>query len=92
MENVKYLHTFMVDDLGDIRDQIKQLKKQEAEIKDKLLRTQATHMQGRRFMMTLREVERTSIDTIKLKHQYGLDWYSQHCKSSYVTQLITTKV
>jgi predicted phage-related endonuclease len=92
MQNVKPIEQYLVDELGDIRLKIKELKKTEKNITDRIKSSGHNLLVGNTYMMVIRESERSTLDTKAVKLELGESWYKQHCKISNIKNVITTKV
>ena len=81
----------LVNELGEIRAKIKFLKQMEKMQLDQLKRLEVTNVEGRDYSMHLKVTERKTLNSKKLKDEYGLKWYEDHCKVSTVESIITSR-
>ena len=86
--------TFLADELGGVREQIKKFKKLEGYYKEAMLarlEQGQTTVEGEKYLQTIVEVEQMRFDTAGAKEKYGEDWYNDHCKQIEFIQVKTTK-
>jgi len=80
-----------IDRLGELRDQIKELKKEEVELKEKILAANKDSGKGDRYMMIVEDCMRSALDGKMLKSVYGQTWYDDHSKTNKFKKLIICK-
>ena len=76
---------FLADELGALRDKIKDLQKLEGFYKEALLgkvrrkNTQTGEFKGDKYTAVITQETQFRIDTTGLKKEFGEDWYTEHC-------------
>jgi len=71
----------LVDWLGNVREQMKELKQLEGYYKEALqARTDDEEIIGEQFTATIEDVEQMRIDTAAVKEEMGDEWWDDHCK------------
>jgi len=91
MENIIYLAKNAVDELGDIRSQIKELKKREEQLKETLLNTHENYIESNKYVFCVISTERTSLDTKRLKEDFGTNLYDEYGKTTAVNKVVITR-
>ena len=84
---------FLVDELGDIREQVRVLKKQEGFYKTALkARMDYDEMiLGERYKGVKTQKERTGLDVAKIREDMDEDWIDDHTVTSDYDQIDTPK-
>lgn len=72
-----------VDRLALIRQEMKRLKTEEDQIKNDLGALNEKFIEGKRFVLIIRDSERTSLDLDRVKEEMGAFWYDQHLVTTY---------
>ena len=87
---------FLVDEIGDVRQQIKELEKKKGFYQEALLGRARllgqTHFKGDRWEADIVELSRTGLDTQTVKEEMGEEWYAEHCKVTSYQQINTKRV
>lgn len=72
-----------VDRLALIRQEMKKLKTEEEQIKTDLASLNEKFIEGNRFVVMVRDSERTGLDLDRVKMEMGAFWYDQHSVTTY---------
>ncbi len=86
--------TFLVDELGGVREQIKELQKLEGFYKEALQARSGgkTTIEGETFVALLTDQTQQRIDTKGLKEEFGEEWYQDHTKTIEFKKIQTTRL
>lgn len=85
---------FLVDELGEVREKIAELKKLEGFYKEALLaRSHEVHsVEGETFVAGLTDRSQQRLDTAGLKEEFGEQWYQDHTKTITFREVRTTRL
>jgi len=72
-----------VDRLAYIRQEMKKLKAEEDQIKIDLGALNQKLIEGNKFVLMVRDGERSSLDLDRVKEEMGAFWYDQHLVTTY---------
>jgi hypothetical protein len=72
-----------VDRLAFIRSEMKRLKDEEDQIKNDLGSLNEKFIEGNRFVLIVRDCERTSLDLDRVREEMGAFWYDQRLLTTY---------
>ncbi len=85
----------LVDWLGNVREQTKELKQLEGYYKEALLARiddDEEEVVGEKFSATIEDVEQMRLDTGTVKEEMGDDWWQDHCKLSEFKMIRTKRI
>lgn len=98
--NIEFMHqeneivkdiSQIVDEMGNIKEQIKILESREKILREQLLQTGEQHLVGEEFVMLIQSSPRKVFDYKKVKDQYGAEWYDSYCNEITVESLRFTR-
>jgi hypothetical protein len=72
-----------VDRLALIRQEMKRLKTEEDQIKNDLGSLNEKFIEGNKFVLMVRDSERTGLDLDRVRDEMGVFWYEQHLVTTY---------
>jgi hypothetical protein len=86
--------TFLVDELGKLREQASDLKKLEGVYKQALMaRLNGKQVvEGEEFVAMISSEKRTSLDTSKIKEEMDDDWVQEHSRTTEFKKISTKRV
>ena len=70
----------LADQLGEVRGEISTLQTREKAIKTAFIERGLAQASGCRFTVLRIDATRWSLDTAKVKHEMGEDWFSTRCR------------
>ncbi len=85
----------LVDWIGNVREQMKELKQLEGYYKEALLarvRSDEYEVTGEQFVATIEDVASMRIDTAGVKEEMGDEWWEDHCKLSEYKMIKTKRI
>ena len=77
----------LADQIGQLDAQIGVLTKQLELLKKQAKDSGLNEIVGQVFVVTITDSIRASLDTAKLKKEFGQQWYDDHCKLAEVSTL-----
>ena len=83
----------LIDELGEVRDKIKVLKKYEGLYKDALLarlEEGEVTVEGEKYAGLVERVSQNRFQAASAKEEMGQEWYTSHCKDVEFTQVKAT--
>ena len=72
-----------VDRLAYIRQEMKRLKAEEDQIKIDLGGLNEKFIEGNKYVLMIRDGERSGLDLDRVKEEMGTFWYEQHLVTTY---------
>ncbi len=72
-----------VDRLAYIRQEMKKLKAEEEQIKIDLGGLNEKFIEGNKYVLMIRDGERSGLDIDRVKEEMGTFWYEQHLVTTY---------
>ncbi len=86
--------TYLVDELGSIREQLANLKKMEGFLKEALLARSdgKIAIEGEIFVAAITDRSQQRLDTAGLKEEFGPEWYEDHTKTIEFKEVRTTRL
>jgi len=79
-----------IDELGDVRGELKRLDQRESELRAEILKHRKGEGVGERFAFVISSAARWNLDLARIKQELGEDWVSARSRLSTITTIRVT--